>query len=67
MKKLIFALIVGMSISGTASAATAFWTGRMEQVQSVTYQMVWNCEYMYAGNRFWRAFSGSCPSSVEVY
>lgn len=67
MKKLVFALIVGMAISGTASAATAFWTGKMQQVQSVTGQTVMNCEYMYAGNYFWRAFAGYCANSVEVY
>lgn len=67
MKKLILALVVGMAISGTASAATAFWTGRMEQAQSVTGNTVMNCEYMYAGNTFWRAFAGYCANSVEVY
>jgi hypothetical protein len=67
MKKLIVALIVGMAISGTANAATAFWTGQSHMAQSVTGQMVWNCEYMYAGNKFWRAFVGTCPMSVEVY
>ena len=67
MKKIITTLIIGLTLSGTAQAATAFWTGRMEQAQSVTGQYVWNCQYMYAGNTFWRAFAGSCPSSVEVY
>jgi hypothetical protein len=67
MKKLIIALIVGLTISGTANAATAYWTGRMEQTRSVTGQVVVNCEYMYAGNTFWRAFQGYCANSVEVY
>lgn len=67
MKKLIIALIIGLTISGTAYAATAFWTGQMQQVRSVTGQVVMNCEYMYGGNRFWRAFAGYCPASVEVY
>ena len=49
-----------------AQAATATWTGEMNMVQSVTGQMVWNCKYQYAGQYFWRAFAGSCPSSVEV-
>jgi hypothetical protein len=66
MKKLIIILIIGMA-SSTANAATAFWTGQSHMAQSVTGQTVWNCEYMYAGNRFWRAFAGTCPMSVEVY
>jgi hypothetical protein len=68
MKRIIITIAILASLtSGSAFAATAFWTGRMEQAQSVTYQMVWNCEYNYAGQTFWRAFRGSCPSSVEVY
>ena len=67
MKKIIIALIIGLTLSGTANAATAFWTGQMNYVQSVTGMYVMNCQYMYAGNIFWRAFSGSCPSSIQVY
>lgn len=48
------------------SAATAFWTGRQEQVQTVTYKWVWRCQYNYNGQTFWRLFETSCPSSVEV-
>jgi hypothetical protein len=46
--------------------ATAHWTGKQQQVQTVTYQYGWNCEYTYAGQTFWRTFVGSCPSSVQV-
>ncbi len=67
MKKLIIILVVGLTISGNASAATAFWTGQMRTGQSVTGAFVYNCQYQYAGNYFWRAFSSYCPSSVEVY
>ena len=67
MKKIILALIIGVTISSSAYAATAFWTGQVEYVQSVTGQPVANCKYQYAGNYFWRAFQGFCPSSVEVY
>lgn len=67
MKKFIVMLVVGLVISGNANAATAFWTGQVSYGQSVTGAYVANCEYMYAGNRFWRAFAGYCPSSVEVY
>jgi len=47
-------------------AATAYWTGKQTQVQTVTYQSGWNCEYSYAGRTFWRTFVGSCPSSIQV-
>lgn len=47
-------------------AATAYWTGKQQQVQTVTYQYGWSCEYNYAGRTFWRTFVGSCPSSVQV-
>lgn len=48
------------------ATVTAHWTGRQHQVQTVTYQFGWNCEYNYAGGAFWRTFVGSCPSSVQV-
>jgi hypothetical protein len=69
MKHWVFATAVasGALLSGTAEAARAMWTGRMEQVTTVTYQIAWNCEYDYLGQRFWRVFQGSCPASVEVY
>jgi len=66
MKKIIIALIIGLTLSGTASAATAFFTGQMESGTSVTGRFVYNCQYMYAGNYFWRAFVSYCPSSVEI-
>lgn len=66
MKKIIIALIVGMTISGTASAATAYWTGKSALIQSVTGQMVLNCEYMYAGRYFWSAHLFTCPRSIEI-
>ncbi len=59
-------LLVLLAATGSAYAATAFWTGRQEQVQTVTYQMAWKCEYNYAGQTFWQVFQGSCPSSIEV-
>ena len=65
MKKTV--AIVAMAMSSTSAfAATAFWTGQQEQVQTVTYQYAWNCQYNYSGQLFWRIFKNSCPSSVEV-
>lgn len=49
-----------------SAGVTAFWTGKQQQVQTVTYQYGWNCEYNYAGRTFWRTFVGSCPLSVQV-
>lgn len=47
-------------------AVTAYWTGRQVQVQTVTYQVGWSCEYRYAGQTFWRTFVGACPPNVQV-
>lgn len=49
-----------------AFALTAMWTGRMEPVQTVSFQQAWKCEYMVNGQRFWRVFKNSCPSMIEV-
>lgn len=46
--------------------SAAFWTGKSQIAQSVTGMSGFNCEYNYAGRNFWRMFSGSCPSSVQV-
>lgn len=59
----IFLVVTGVS---SAHAAQAFWTGRSEQVQTVTYKWVWQCEYDYLGQKFWRLFERGCASSVEV-
>jgi heme/copper-type cytochrome/quinol oxidase subunit 2 len=66
MKKSIVALIIFLLAATSVSAATAIWTGRQEQVQTVTYQWAWKCEYNYLGQTFWRIFQTSCPSSIEV-
>jgi hypothetical protein len=66
--KIAWALAVaaGMALSTSAYAATAFFTGRQEMVQTVTYQMAWKCYYSYAGQTFTAIFKDSCPSSIEV-
>ena len=48
------------------TTATAYFTGQQRQVQTVTYQSGWNCEYRYINQTFWRTFVGTCPSSVQV-
>lgn len=50
----------------TPYVATAYFTGKQQQVQTVTYQYGWSCEYSYGGQFFWRTFVGNCPSSVKV-
>ena len=65
MKKVLIGIAL-LSVFVPAFAATAFFTGRSQIVQTVTYQTGWNCEYRYAGRTFWQTFVGSCPSSVEV-
>jgi hypothetical protein len=55
-----------VAAAAPAMAATAFFTGRQEQVQTVTYQSAWKCEYSYNGQKFWQVHKTSCPSSVEV-
>lgn len=49
-----------------ALAATAYWTGRSEMVQTVTHRMAWRCEYNYNGRVFTELFERTCPSSVRV-
>ena len=54
------------AIATPALAATAFFTGKQEMVQTVTNQMAWRCEYQYAGKYFWRVYLNGCPSTIEV-
>lgn len=44
----------------------AVWTGRSEPATSVTGVSGVNCEFDYAGQRFWRMFAGGCPSKFQV-
>lgn len=67
MKKIISIFVIGLILSGTAEAATAFYTGQMTNGQSVTGQFIYNCQYRYGGNLFWRSFGTYCPNSIEIY
>jgi hypothetical protein len=64
MKALLVAIALCVSVS--ANAATATFTGRAKQVQTVTYQMAWQCEYQYGGKYFYVLESEYCTSTVEV-
>lgn len=61
-------ILAGLALAATSAwCATAYWTGNMHTVTTVTYQQGVECEYNYAGRTFWRTYVGmSCPSSVEV-
>jgi hypothetical protein len=56
----------GTAPTFTPATATAYFTGQQRQVQTVTYQSGWSCEYRYINQTFWRTFVGTCPSSVQV-
>ena len=60
------AVLIGAALAAPAYAATAYWTGQQEQVQTVTGKYVWRCYYNYNGQVFSRLFEMSCPSSVEI-
>lgn len=64
MKKLLILALCLASMP--AFPATAFWTGQMEIIQTVTYQVGYRCEYSYAGQNFWLVFTSICPPSTEV-
>lgn len=65
MKKLILALFL---VSMSAQAATAYHTGQVRYVTTVTYKSGVSCQYRYLSSTFWRTFAASyCPSSVTVY
>lgn len=64
--KRLFALIC-LSLSALpAFATTAFFTGRMHQVQTPNHEVGWTCQYNYGGKTFWRTFPGNCPAQVRV-
>jgi hypothetical protein len=44
----------------------AVFTGKGQQVQTVTGQMAWQCQYNYAGQSFYLLMQTYCPFSVPV-
>ncbi len=65
MKKICLAC--ALAIPAIAFAVTAYWTGNMKYVTTVTYQQAVSCEYNYAGQTFWKTFvGGTCPAQVNV-
>jgi hypothetical protein len=54
------------SMRASQSGVTAFFTGNQRQVQTVTNQLGWNCEYRYMAQTFWRTFTGQCPTNLQI-
>lgn len=65
MRRIVLTVAL-LAVATSAHAAQAFWTGKQEMVQTVTYQTAWRCEYSYNGQKFYFVFKDRCPSSVEV-
>jgi hypothetical protein len=65
MKLLLGVLCLTLSAL-PAFAGTAFFTGRMHQVQTAKNEIAWDCQYNYQGKTFWRKHKGSCPSQVHA-
>lgn len=63
---IFYGMVFSLISASTATAATAYWTGKSEMVQTVTHRMAWRCEYNYNGRVFTELFESSCPSSVTV-
>lgn len=53
-------------VATRTNSVTAMWTGNQRQVQTVTYQNGWSCEYRYLSQTFWRTFIGTCPATIQV-
>lgn len=57
-------------VAGAAHAATGYWTGRQELVQTVTNRMAWRCEYEFMSKTYWVMFPQTptfrCPSTIEL-
>lgn len=67
MKKLLIGMILLLSVVANANVGKAYWTGKVKYITTITYQPGVQCEYSYAGQLFWKTFTGSsCPSSIEV-
>ena len=65
MKQILLALAI-VAFLPSAFAATAVFTGNMQQVQTVTGLFAWRCEYDYFGQKIYRLFRNSCPGMIEV-
>lgn len=67
MKKLIFGITFACCVFNV-HAATAFFTGQMKYITTVTGLSGIACVYEYSGQRFTVVIprTGSCPTSIQV-
>ena len=67
MKIYLISISLLFVFASNAWAATAYFTGRQEQVTTVTGQQASNCEYRYMDKTFWKVFEiYACPMSIEI-
>lgn len=61
-------LLLSALVASSAFAASAFFTGKMEYVTTVTGKSAVRCEYNYLGKKYYQLFpaSSSCPSFIEI-
>ncbi len=64
--KIIIITATFLLLSTPAFAATAYFTGAMEPVTTITYQHAWRCEYTCRGFTFYKVFRNRCPMQIEV-
>ena len=66
MKKLI-TLIALLIVASSAFAGTAYWTGEVQYITTISYQQGVRCGYNYNGQHFYMVFNSTiCPSSINV-
>lgn len=68
MKNVSLILCAALMLASTPAKAVivARFTGFHEQVTTVTGSLAWKCQYDYFGQKFYRLFKQSCPSTIEV-
>lgn len=65
MKRLVAVFCLSLAAL-PAMAATAYFTGRKQQVQTASHEVTWQCQYNNGGKTFWRTFAGTCPAQVST-
>jgi len=68
MKSVAIALFASLMLASMPAKAVivARFTGFHEQVTTVTGSLAWKCQYDYFGQKFYRLFKQSCPSTIEI-
>jgi hypothetical protein len=58
-------LLVGSALAQYATRKVATWTGQMRVVHTPDFREHNECQYVYNGHYFWRAYD-ACPASIEI-